>query len=359
MAAGYLGMMEAFDHAATEEWGRYIDRFQQFLVVNDVQDPKKQAVCLITVIGASTYKLLENLVPPGKPATKKLGELIEVLQHHFQPKVITIAERFKFHQRNQADGESVMDYMAKLRHLASTCNFEQFLDQALRDRLVCGLRNATTQKCLLAEADLTLQRALEIAQGMEIAERNTQQIQSAVNGASIPTAEVQAPVQAVRRFSGRSDCHRCNGKHEPSKCPFIEAECFKCKKQGHIASACRSRSKRFVKPQEDRRNEQQTNTIVHHGVTIGDIFGTTANHKSVKPIMVEVQINGRPVEMELDTGSAVTILNERTWKETLGRPKLQKSNNQLKSYSGHQIAILGEVKAKVTANQQTKVLRSQ
>ena len=54
MAAGYLGMIEAFD-PATEEWGKYIDRFQQFLVVNDVKDPKKQAACLITVIGASTY----------------------------------------------------------------------------------------------------------------------------------------------------------------------------------------------------------------------------------------------------------------------------------------------------------------
>ena len=54
-----------------------------------------------------------------------------VLQHHFQPKVITIAERFKFHQRSQADGESVVDYMAKLRHLASTCDFGRFLDQAL------------------------------------------------------------------------------------------------------------------------------------------------------------------------------------------------------------------------------------
>ena len=35
-----------------------------------------------------------------------------------------------------------------------------------------------------------------------------------------------------------------------------------------------------------------------------------------------------------------------------------KSNNELKSYSGHQIAVLGEVMAKVTANQQTKVLTS-
>ena len=71
MAAGYLGMIEAFD-PATEEWGKYIDRFQQFLVVNDVKDPKKQAACLITVIGASTYKLLENLLSPEKPAAKKL-----------------------------------------------------------------------------------------------------------------------------------------------------------------------------------------------------------------------------------------------------------------------------------------------
>ena len=75
MAAGYLGTIEAFV-PATEEWGRYIDRFQQFLVVNDVKDAKKQAACLITVIGASTYKLLKNLVSPEKPTTKKLDELI-------------------------------------------------------------------------------------------------------------------------------------------------------------------------------------------------------------------------------------------------------------------------------------------
>ena len=51
--------------------------------------------------------------------------------------------------------------MAKLRHLASTCDFGRFLYQALRDRLVCGLRNAATQKRLLVEADLTLNRAVE------------------------------------------------------------------------------------------------------------------------------------------------------------------------------------------------------
>ena len=45
-------------------------------------------------------------------------------------------------------------------------------DQALRDRLVCGLRNESTQ-WILGEADITLAKAMDIALGREAAERNT------------------------------------------------------------------------------------------------------------------------------------------------------------------------------------------
>ena len=57
--------------------------------------------------------------------------------------------------------------MAELRRLAVHCDFENYLDQALRDRLVCGLRSENTQKCLLCEANLPLARAVELAQGIE------------------------------------------------------------------------------------------------------------------------------------------------------------------------------------------------
>ena len=40
------------------------------------------------------------------------------------------------------------EYVAELRHLATHCNFGAYLDEALRDRLVCGLRNENTQKRL-------------------------------------------------------------------------------------------------------------------------------------------------------------------------------------------------------------------
>ena len=62
--------------------------------------------------------------------------------------------------------------MTELRHLSPYCNFEAYLDQALRDCHVCRLHCESIQKHLLIETDLTLMCALELAQGMETADQN-------------------------------------------------------------------------------------------------------------------------------------------------------------------------------------------
>ena len=72
---------------------------------------------------------------------------------------MVIAERFRFYRREQAVGETIAEYEAELRRLATHCQFEAHpLSQALRDRLVCGLRNEATQEHLLSKSDLTLQQ---------------------------------------------------------------------------------------------------------------------------------------------------------------------------------------------------------
>ena len=69
-----------------------------------------------------------------------------------EPQRIVIAEQFNFYCRCQGEGESVGDFVAELRRLASSCEFGDFLDDALRDRLVCGLSNETAQRRLFTEA---------------------------------------------------------------------------------------------------------------------------------------------------------------------------------------------------------------
>ena len=71
-----------------------------------------------------------------------------------------IAERFHFHRRNQAPEESVADFVAQLRRLATHCQFGGHLNKALRDHFMCRLKSEVMQKCLLSEIDLMCSNAL-------------------------------------------------------------------------------------------------------------------------------------------------------------------------------------------------------
>lgn len=77
-----------------------------------------------------------------------------------------------FYGRAQGEEESVIEFESELRKLAyavhSTISSVKHSETAL---CVCGLKNQSIQKRLLAEPDLSLQKALEIAVNMEAAER--------------------------------------------------------------------------------------------------------------------------------------------------------------------------------------------
>ena len=144
MATSYLGGVQNYD--SEEKWSNYVERLQQFFIVNDIKDDKKKTAILLSVIGASTYALLKNLVSPVCPSEKSFKEINEVLKNHFEPAVLVIAQRFKFHKREQQPGESANVFYSELKSLSQSCDFGQFLDEAIRDRFVCGLRDDKIQK---------------------------------------------------------------------------------------------------------------------------------------------------------------------------------------------------------------------
>ena len=115
-----------------------------------------------------------------------------------------IAERFHFYRRIQAPGETVHDFQADLRKVTINCEFGNILD-ALRDRLVCGIRNDQAQKELLSEVGLTLTRALQTALFIEAAEARAK--------------EMKGDESSILRVS--STCYRC-GKpgHEQKSCRY-------------------------------------------------------------------------------------------------------------------------------------------
>jgi len=197
---------------------------------------------LLTVIGSKPYELLHSLLAPEAPASKKYDELVAVLGDHLNPKPLVIAERFKFHHHNQREGKTVAQYMATLRKLTERCEFRDYLEEALRDRLVCGLRSEAVQRRLLSEKDLKLKAAYDIAVSMETASRQASELQASAKATGTQPHREVGRVTAGRGTSVTppQSCRCGKSGHHPDKCYYRVQKCRSCGKRGHIARVCRS-----------------------------------------------------------------------------------------------------------------------
>lgn len=75
---------------------------------------------------------------------------------------------------------------------------------------------------------------------------------------------------------------------------------------------------------------------------------------SPSSIQVPLLINNKSHSMELDTGTAVSIISEGTCKELFATVALRESPIVLKIYTGEQLPVIGEFDAQVQYETQTQ-----
>ena len=269
----------------------YLGRIDLYFGANDISDEKKVSIFL-SELGGKTYSILRDLLAPVKLREKSFEQLSNTLKKHFQPKKIVIAERFHFHRRHQALEESIADFVVKLRKLATHCEFGGYLSEALRDRFVCRLRSEVMQKRLLSEVNLSFNRAVEIAQGIEAAEQHTQQLK----------AEAAVWLVSPKGTTRTANCKHCGkNNHIASQCRFKEAICNNCHKKGHLAKICRAPrqkqdkpvTKKWVQPHKGTKwieaGEPEQNSDTDSELPLFKIGDAS---KTVHPITVDMEING-------------------------------------------------------------------
>ena len=142
-------------------------------------------------------------------------------------------------------------------------------------------------------------------------------------------------------------CYRC-GKphHEPAHCPFKGTRCHNCGKLGHLRRVCRGKAK--VEGKKSPKGGRRVRTVTKgedskEGPSVLSPIVTS----SAKPIMIEVELDGHPLNMELDTGVAVSLVAEKTHREMFPGIPLEESTTPLRTYSGEPIKVVGQREVKV------------
>ena len=252
-----FGCIGEFD-ISLEEQSSYTERLDHYMLANDVTDPGKKRSILLSTCGATTYKLIRNLTSPDLPISKTYKEIVDLVQAHYQPKPSVMIERLKFNSKLRQTGESVSTFMTELRQSSQHCEFGESLNDMLRDRLVCGINDSRIQRRLFSEPNLTFQKAFDLALAMEIADKDTQDMQKATHFQHSDVHVLQQHKSSLKKksfpVSSRSSsvtgshCYRCGTSHLGQSCWAKEVICHYCHKKGHISKVCRSkRNQRYNK----------------------------------------------------------------------------------------------------------------
>ena len=348
------GTLAPFD-PDEEDWVEYTDRLSYYFTANGVTDAAKKRAILISCCGPATFRLMKSLVFPDQLSDFTFAQLVEKVKVHREPKASIIVRRFQFHSRIRALDETVADYVAALRRLAEHCEFNDMLQEMLRDRFVCGINNSAIQK-RLSEPNLTLKKAISVAQAAEIAETGMKELQSNTTCATDEKTVHKFTSAATTNPSDKpKECYRCGAKHNPDQCRFKSENCRACGKQGHIARVCRSKKKTQTLKSES--STQATNQVIElRSTTDYTLFPVTCQEG--KPLQTTVYLEDHPFVMEVDTGAAVSLINESTYKSSpfLKRLPLQSSTVQLRTYTGEKITVAGELSVNVRSGTQSHSL---
>lgn len=289
--ANYIGSVDPY---VSGDFTVYEDRVKQFMKANKVEEEIKTSV-FISIMGNDMYETLKSLMVPEVPSEKSFDELIEVLKKIFVPKTNKRAERYKFNKAAQKDGESISEFIARLKTLAKDCKFGEgnakvmrkvlvkkvetkdgskaeievnidgalsllMLDEALTDRFIVGLSNQKTQQKLLNSEDLDFEDCCAVALNMESSQRETKAlppIECFMNQGN-SSWQVQphsySTYEAMKRAMLRSgassgsvnkaaqSCFRCGRTHNAATCPAVSWKCFVCNRVGHTSRVCRLKS---------------------------------------------------------------------------------------------------------------------
>jgi len=280
---------------AWRHWKRTFDFFLESLT-----DPNKLAT-LVNFVSPSIYALIAEYT--------SYETAINALEAVYDKPKNEVFARHLLSCCKQEPGQSLDQYLQKLKTLAKDCNFQAVTAQvhkneAIRDAFISGLISPHIRQRLLEKSKLDLDTAYEDARTLDMAEKQSLSYRSDLVTASV--VETHPDEDAANSFDGtvaagytEEKCFFCGYKKHPrSKCPAREATCKKCGKLGHFAKACKSTEK-------PRKTAMALSSENPNLATISAVSAID----SLKKAQITVTVHNVELNALVDTGSSDSYID--------------------------------------------------
>ena len=307
-------------------WTRWLTSFELFadgkgLIINETTTAntrQRRRAMLLHLAGPDVQEIFSTLADTGEATN--YAAAVTALNGYFLPKVNAAFARQKFHRLQQKEGETVLQFVTRLRKDGKDCNFGVDFDNQIRDAVLCKCRSDYVRRKLLEEREeLTLARTLEIAEQCESVDHQMSHLsvsEQSKEDANRVFEKSERPNGKQKRKKGGIQCYRCGSSGhlgKDPKCPAKGQTCRKCKGKDHFASVCKT------KPKSRGGANQVQEELEASGEQVDYAFRVT---NEVHSNLLKLSVGGVQLEMLVDSGATNNIVDEETW-ENLKAKKIK------------------------------------
>ncbi|XP_065219279.1 uncharacterized protein LOC135844838 isoform X2 [Planococcus citri] len=335
---------------ADESFSSFLERLENHISYRAIPETDKAKV-FINSLSPKHYSLLKTLVQPSLPKEKTYDDLTKVLKAHLEPQPNHVAEQYKFTKFTQKENESFSDFLGRLQQAAGKCDFKcphcdkSTIETHLRTQFICGINDSEIREKLLQDATLTTDGALKQANVFESSRgvRNlSNNHQSAKIGKIMKNKSSNSRSDSqTEEHKPKSKCYRCGYKnHSGADCKYKSATCDKCKKIGHLANMCKTKStnstedrKKSVKSVDKRDNDAIRDER--------DMYQVNTSSNAKNKLLINVNVNNATIPMEVDTGAEISAMCLEEFRRKFGNMKLEPADCSLRSYFKEESSPLG------------------
>ena len=294
---------------------------------------ERQVCTLLYCLGEDAENVLSYTNIKAKER-KNYNAVVQKIDAFFTLRRNIIFERARLNRRSQLDGESAEQYITTLYDLAENCDYKNWKDEMIRDRLVVGIRDSVLSERMQMDPDLTLENAKKMVRQKEAVKEQQQDLKCDVGGTQENNIDrVKLRSKEREKFTQEersgSKCHRCGKRAHPFEhCPAKDVRCSLYHRLGHFAAHCRTRGLQSMQQKESDSSTAMDSTYLA-------VVGQESSW------MVDIQLCGCNLKFQLDMGAEVTAISEAVYK-SLGQVPLQKPTNMLFGHSAERLQTLGE-----------------
>ena len=156
--------MNFVSNNVAENWRRFERQFRVYYAACEIASksaPTHVGILLHTA-GPEAQDVHETCTYTGDEQRNDIETVLLKFRSYCEPRKNIVFERYQFWNRNQNASEPIDQWVTNLRSKAAKCEFGTFESDTIRDKVVFEVRDDRIKERLLREADLILNKAVDV-----------------------------------------------------------------------------------------------------------------------------------------------------------------------------------------------------